>query len=1412
MMSQDTEHRSESVAQLRWHDATGEHELPIGEALSLGRHRDNTLPLPDPSRQISRRHAVITATADGGYTLTDLGSANGTLLNDQQVEPQQPTPLHDGDQITIGQVILKVVLPVSETPEEPDLLQATGLAFTATTTINLPRPIVGWLALPDGRRRLLEAETRIGRSTRNDITLSDDHQVSRNHATIRHLNQQYIVSDLGSANGVRVNGELVTSPRELRDGDEIEIGGSRLKFALAPLSETPGETGYVSQLGLDLDLHTNLFDLLGAGGAATQGNLREVTTLFADMRGSTALSERLNNPEQTTLIVNKIFDTLTAEIVRYDGWVVKFAGDNIMAIFGAPRTHEDDPERCVKAALAMLQALDTINRQLRRQLGITIQLRVGIASGQVVYGEIGGGDFRRLDVMGPSVNLAARLEHASRAGHITVSEAVYTRARRSFVFTALPPQELKGIRGPVQAYEVVRERGASELLPEPFGTDYLIGREAEITQLRAALNDVRQGEGRLLAIVGDAGIGKSQLLNAFRRAEAIAPVSPLAGNQARLTEHDWLLVRAVSYESAASYSLIGNTLQALLSLDGEESLDQSELKVAFQAALPAVAAETRNEYLALAGQLLGVRVDTTPLNGLDARVRRKLLMTMLRALVRQRIAPAGQGEPRALVLALEEMQWADSASTAALGEVVDLIGSVPILLLLTYRPEWSHPWSGRSFYRQINLAELTTDQSRIFLSSLLPGAELSDELADRIIAQCGNSPLLLEETVRTLQQRQVLAQQSGYWQLTSDLSAMNMPSTLVGLLMARLDRLEPADRVVLQRAAVIGRSFTYRLLAVVTDLHDHLDESLDRLQEADLIVEDSLATELEYRFKQGLVHEIAYNNILERERRELHGRVGDALEKISTERTTDDLEMLAYHYTRSANRRKAIEYLLLSGERARQLFAHSTAQAQFEEALTKLRSLSTQEIVQDPTLPLRVHEALGDLYLTDADFPRAQERYEAGLAAVGTPLTDRARLWQKLGHLWEQRGEGRRALSAYEEGLVLLQGVAGSEAAYLTVSAARAHVMLGEYAQAQVLAEQMLAAEQAVSERVRAAANHTLGLVTYAHGQVDQALEYHLRALLLYQQLSLSAGMQESYDELGALYWSRGQIDRAFEHLVGISTLLRIGTGESEEEQAAVRQHAHERKMLTPLPLMGDATGELATIERYYRNGLVSAQQLGDRWAMAQIGYRLGLLLFRQGEDDRAQAYLRKALNEADRIGARQIAAAASIGLGTILSRQGDAAGIPAIRRGIALAEGIQGAQTLVEGRLRLAIALSAQGDAVAAEQEEQQAFILATRLGNQFVLGLTNRTLGQNAASRQNWVMADRHFRLAHELFTTLDAQDELGRTLVAFAAMWRQWAAAGNGLMPEGATVMLQQAAQIFARLDMQRDLRTTRALLAG
>ena len=364
---------------------------------------------------------------------------------------------------------------------------------------------------------------------------------------------------------------------------------------------------------------------------------------------------------------------MTAEIVKYDGSIDKYTGDNIMAIFGAPQAHEDDPERAIQAALGMQRALDLINRKLRRELGLTLQIRIGINSGEVLYGQVGGGAFRSNTVMGDTVNLASRLEHASRVGYITVGESTYARARSSFVFTVLPPMDIKGKREPVQAYEVVRERRTDESLQEPVGNDYLIGRETNWHNCARRWPMCAPGRGGCWqSSVTPAWEG--QLLAAFRRSEG----GTLGGGA-------WIVERCLSYEASAPYALLAGVLRSLLRLDGEETLDRHQLLAAFRTVLPGAPEANLAEWWRSLARFLACG-STTPRSQGWRRRSAQLLMTLIRSLITAHIYPDGTERPaHPLTMSLEEMQWADTASIEALDELVDAVPGVPLLLILTYR-------------------------------------------------------------------------------------------------------------------------------------------------------------------------------------------------------------------------------------------------------------------------------------------------------------------------------------------------------------------------------------------------------------------------------------------------------------------------------------------------------------------------------------------------------------------------------------------------------------------------------------------------------------------------------------------------------------------------------------------------------
>jgi len=555
------------------------------------------------------------------------------------------------------------------------------------------------------------------------------------------------------------------------------------------------------------------------------------------------------------------------------------------------------------------------------------------------------------------------------------------------------------------------------------------------------------------------------------------------------------------------------------------------------------------------------------------------------------------------------------------------------------------------------------------------------------------------------------------------------------------------------------------------------------------------------------MQELVYNSILEQERRELHGRIARALEAATPAPTDEQIEQLAYHYDRSAEQPQAIRYLLRSGLRARHLAANATAIERLRAAEAKLRGLSAAESEGAGSLAAQVHTALGDTYLAEADFARAQERYEIALTCEPLGPDERAQLWRQIGRVWERRGEGRKALGAYEQGMQAGE-LRPPGRAELQLAAARALALLGADERARAAAEVGLAEVPKLSAqeraRIEAAGQQILGTVAANAGRTDDALAALGRSLDRYRQVGDAAGIQESYHELGALYWSRGQIERASEQLVGVTTLLHLQLGEAAPPRGTGTGD-------TPPPPPDAGNSDLVPLERYYHSGLVAARRGGDRWGAVQIGHRIGQLLFRQGETARAAEYLRQATREADGLGARAIVASANITSGAITAAAGDLTGVMLLERGVLLAEALGINPLLVEGRLRLGEARQRFGDPQAARQDGQIAFLLAIQLGQQPLLGLTHRLLGRLAAGRGEWALAERHLTQAQEIYTTTGAQDGLARTLFNWAALHHARARAEGRPVPPDVAALVGQAMPIFARLGMRADERAARALLA-
>jgi class 3 adenylate cyclase/tetratricopeptide (TPR) repeat protein len=682
---------------------------------------------------------------------------------------------------------------------------------------------------------------------------------------------------------------------------------------------------------------------------------RIITVLFCDVKGSTALAEKLD-PEVWTEVIDGAFRVLTPPITRYGGTVARLLGDAVLAFFGAPVAHEDDPERAVRAGLEMLQATDAYRDLLVRERGAAFaefDIRIGINTGLAVIGDVGSGQAIEYTGMGDAVNVAARLQSLAVPGSMLISD--HTLKLLPPVFEWEPAGELdaKGREGKLLAFDVRGLTGKARVrgLVAP-----LVGRDPELATLREALGELRRGGGRIVGVVGDAGMGKTRLVDEIHREWEAAPVE---GQR-------WSEARGQSYEQTRSYGLFR---QHLLSLSGASDADPPEtIRARVVGLLPE---ELRQDERALGALEIFLALEPGKGGpGLEGQDLRAEVHRIVRAIAKALTACQ-------VVLVFDDLQWADPASADLLAELVDLADESAVLFVLAFRPErQASSWRIKQKletdfphrYTELELRPLTAQQSAALLTHAIPGEGILPALRARILEKAEGNPFFLEEIVRALIDEGTIVRDGAAWRVTRADAEIALPGSLQGVLAARIDNLDGEARDTLQAAAVIGRTFQYRVLVAIREATDRLDRQLRELQRLELVREQAREPEREYAFRHALTQEAAYRSILQRKRRELHLLVGEALETLLPDRTDESAAMIGHHFAEAADAR-AVPYLRAAGDRALRLHALEEAVTHFGQALALVRP---EEV--DPDL-------LTDLNLKQGRALELRGQYGEALAA-----------------------------------------------------------------------------------------------------------------------------------------------------------------------------------------------------------------------------------------------------------------------------------------------------------------------------------------------------------------------------------------------------------------------------------------------
>jgi class 3 adenylate cyclase/tetratricopeptide (TPR) repeat protein len=747
--------------------------------------------------------------------------------------------------------------------------------------------------------------------------------------------------------------------------------------------------------------------LAGAGTPDTslEGERKTVTTLFADIKGSMELIEDLD-PEEARAIVDPALKLMIDAVHHYEGYVAQSTGDGIFALFGAPVAHEDHPQRALFAAMRMQAEVKRYSERLRAEKGVNLQVRVGANTGEVVVREIRTGEkHTEYAPIGHSTGVAARLEALAVPGSIVISESVRKLVEGYFALKALGPVRIKGVSEPLEIYEVEGLGTLRTRLQRSAARGYtkFVGRQREMETMNHAAELARTGHGQIVAAVAEAGVGKSRLLHEFK-----------ARNQSR-----WMVLEAIStsHGKASPYVPVLDLLHSYFGIDPGDEARRRREKVHGKVLTLDRALDDALPYLF---GLLGLIEDDDPLAGMDAQIRRRRTHEALkRILLRESL-----NQP--LMLFFEDMHWIDDETQAFVNVLADSIGTAKLLLLVSYRPEYSHQWNSKTYYTQLRLDPLGGEFAAELLDALLG---VSTQTTDRplaalkrlIIERTEGTPLFMEEIVQALQEDGAV-RRNGTVKLTRPLDNLRIPSTVQDILASRIDRLPAAEKELLQTLAVIGMEFPLALVReVITKPNDELSRKLSDLQLAEFIYEQPAVGGIEYIFKHPLTQEVSYNSVLLERRKVLHERIGTAIEMLFPQSIDDHLSELARHYVKGNNIDKGREYSFRAGKQAALRGAHGAAESFFRVALSLVRAMPETpakdrrelEILNDLGMSLSVLKSGFSAPEVRATYARAAELF---IRIGGDPELHLALIGKWAVHL--EANELREALATAELALV----------------------------------------------------------------------------------------------------------------------------------------------------------------------------------------------------------------------------------------------------------------------------------------------------------------------------------------------------------------------------------------------------------
>jgi len=983
-----------------------------------------------------------------------------------------------------------------------------------------------------------------------------------------------------------------------------------------------------------------------------EGERKQVTVLFCDMEGFTTISDKLG-PEEAYSIMDQVYELLIHKVHDYEGTVNEMTGDGIVALFGAPIALEDAPQRAIRSALAIHREMARFSDKLKQEgKGIRpLKMRIGINTGPVIVGTLGNDLRVEFKAVGDTVNLASRMQELAEPGTTYVTEETFKLSEGLFRFEALGEKAVKGKEEPVNVYRAIApstRRTRFDVSAERGLTPF-VGRERELELLLDGLEQSKGGRGQAFSIVAEAGVGKSRLLYEFRKAVASEDVTFLEG-------------RCLSYSKGVAYHPVIDILKANFDIhEGDRDL---EIREKVKRGVKVLGADETSTLPYLL-ELLAVPdsgIDKIPMSPEQRkdRINEALNRTALKG-----------SEIRPLIMAFEDLHWIDKSSEESLKYWLDSIPGARVLLIFTYRPEFVLTWGAKSYHSQVSLNRLSNRESLMMVSHLLGTEEFDKDFEEFILEKTEGIPFFIEELIKSLKDLKIIEREDNRYRIKKDLSEVTIPATVQDVIMARVDSLPEGAKGLLQTVSAVGREFSFDLLKRVTGIsQEELLSHLSVLKDSELLYERGIYPQSTYIFKHALTQEVTYNSLLLKRRKEIHGEIGKGIEALYPDRLEEHHEMLAYHYGRSANTDKAIQYLDLANQKVIRLNAMEEAKAYFDEAMALLDTLPETEENRQRRISLLVNQ--GEVFLLLAktsEYYNLLTRYEPMAVDLGNQAL--------LGALYSRMGFLDNDLGHFDQGIERLTKAAElCEAAGDVDDAGYAYAWLGwpllfrgHYDRVLTVKDELLRMmEQRFTHRWYVRGLCAASRACICLGRWDAAIEEAKKALKAAEESSDDSLVIFAVWTLSMAYTWKGDLDRGVEY--GELALQKAVT-------PADKAWA-QRGLGWALCRAGEANRGVELLAAALQNFKTGHRIAG----IIPSACTLGTGFWLAGEDDKARQTFEEALEIAERCGARYYVGFAQRLLGEIALKTNPAQAAPHFEKSITVLQEIK-----AENELALAYA-----------------------------------------------------------------------------------------------------------------------------